>query len=86
MTATDAAASSSPAPPSVSMGSPVTNEADFSGRRVEMAEQQKLAQIGGTAGAAAMAPEQASGQDPLQGIGQFNTGATSMMIRTGQAF
>ncbi|MEO7823646.1 MAG: DUF4349 domain-containing protein, partial [Gemmatimonadaceae bacterium] len=34
----------------------------------------------------AMAPEQAPGQDPFQSMGQFNTGATSMMIRTGQAF
>ena len=85
MTATDEAASSPPAPPS--MVRPNANEADFSGRRVEMAERQKLAQVGGTAGAAAMAPEQQlSGQDPLQSIGQFNTGATSMMIRTGQAF
>ena len=33
-----------------------------------------------------MAAEQPAGQDPLRGIGQFNTGATSMLIRTGQAF
>ena len=69
---------------------PTANEADMSGRtsaRREMMAEQKLAQTGGVTGsAAAMAREQAPGQDPLQSIGQFNTGATSMMIRTGQAF
>ncbi len=34
----------------------------------------------------AMAPEQQSGVDALVGLGQYNTGASSMMIRTGQAF
>ena len=78
-----------PAPPSpASMGRPTGNEADFAARR-EMAEQRKMAEVGGVAGGAsapAMAPDQPSGQDPLQSISQFNTGAASMMIRTGQAF
>lgn len=34
----------------------------------------------------AMAPEQQSGVDALVGLGQYITGASSMMIRTGQAF
>jgi len=59
----------------------------MSGRREMMAQQQKIAQTGGAMGAAAAAaPEQAPGQDPFQSISQFNTGATAMMIRTGQAF
>lgn len=82
MTATDAATSgsSSPAPPA--MGRP-SNETDFAGQRTA-AEQAKELQ-GAATGAAGGAPQQ-PGLDPLQNIGQFNTGATSMMIRTGQAF
>ena len=88
MTSTDAltVATGAPPPPPM-MTSPTANEADMSRRREMMAEQRKMAQTGGAMGAAsAAAPEQPQGQDPLQGIGQFNTGATSMMIRTGQAF
>ena len=88
MTSTDAVTISSPtaapAPPSFGRGS--GNEADMSARR-EMAEQRKMAATGGVAGeVTGMAPEQPTGRDPLQSIGQFNTGATSMLIRTGQAF
>lgn len=85
LTSTDAVSvgSSPPAPPSMGRGS--ANEADMSARR-DMEEQRKMAAIGNVEGVAAMAPDQPSGQDPLQSIGQFNTGATSMMIRTGQAF
>ena len=84
LTSTDAVsvAGAPPAPPM--MASPTANEADMSGRREMMAQQRKMAEVGGVAGA--IAPEQPPGQDPLQSIGQFNTGATSMMIRTGQAF
>jgi len=52
----------------------------------EMAEQRKMGVTGGVMAATSMAPEQQAGPDPLQSIGQFNTGAMSMMIRTGQAF
>jgi hypothetical protein len=45
-----------------------------------------VGRAGGAVASAAPAPEQPTGADPLQGIGQFNTGATAMMIRTGQAF
>jgi hypothetical protein len=52
-----------------------------------MGEQARF-QAGAAMGSAGLAPEQAQapGRDPLQGIGQFNTGAQSMLIRTGQAF
>lgn len=85
MTATGAATSgsSSPAPPA--LGRP-TNEVDMSGRRTDVAEQAKEFQGRAATGAAGGAPQQPGGLDPLQNIGQFNTGATSMMIRTGQAF
>jgi hypothetical protein len=64
------------------MGRP--EEIDFSGRRTAATEQAKELQSAAT-GAAGGAPQQ-PGLDPLQNIGQFNTGAASMMIRTGQAF
>ena len=88
MTSTDAVTvgspAAAPAPPSMTRAS--GNEADMSARR-DMAEQRKMEAMGGVAGgAASMAPEQPAGRDPLQSIGQFNTGATSMLIRTGQAF
>lgn len=87
MTSTDAVSvAGSPGPPM--MDRPTANEADMSGRvadREMMGEQSRLSQSV-AAGAAGMARGQAPGQDPLQNIGQFNTGATSMMIRTGQAF
>jgi hypothetical protein len=82
MTATDAAGSASPAPPAI--GRP-SNETDFAGRRADMTEEGKL-QSGVATGAAGGTSQQPGGLDPLQNIGQFNTGATSMMIRTGQAF
>ena len=92
MTSTDAVTfANSPAPPSpaAAMRGSGRDEADMSARR-EMAEQRKMGVAGGTAGGVmatgAMAPEQQAGSDPLQSIGQFNTGASSMMIRTGQAF
>ncbi|HWL40866.1 MAG TPA: DUF4349 domain-containing protein [Gemmatimonadaceae bacterium] len=81
--ATDGSAPASPpAPPSgdASAG----NKVDFAGRREVAAERARLGQVAGTAGA--VAPDRAPGTDPLQGIGQFNAGGTSMMIRTGQAF
>ncbi len=59
----------------------------MSRRREAMAERGALGQIAtGAAAMAPMPPEGQAGADPLQGIGQLNTGATSMMIRTGQAF
>ncbi len=66
------------------MGAPSRDEADLSGRPA-FAERAKL-QSGQAAGVTAGAPEQPSGLDPLQNISQFTTGATSMLIRTGQAF
>jgi len=81
----NAADSAAPAPPqSVDLSAPV-NESDFSGRRA-ISEQMKVAQTTAAGRIAAMAPEQQAGGDPLQGVGQFNTGSASMMIRTGQAF
>ncbi|HEU4747067.1 MAG TPA: DUF4349 domain-containing protein, partial [Gemmatimonadaceae bacterium] len=89
VTRTDAVFSNAPPSGAPAGGSGGASEGDMSARRREFAEQQKIAPAGGTAGvmgAAAVAPDQQSGADPLQGIGQFNTGAVSMMIRTGQAF
>jgi hypothetical protein len=57
---------------------------DMSARR-EMAEQ-RFSATGAAGGSASMAQDGAPGRDPLQGIGQFNTGTQSMLIRTGQAF
>jgi hypothetical protein len=84
MAATDAALTSAPpAPPVVTR--PSSERIEFTARRSAAMEQAKLQQ-GAATGAAGNAPEQPSGLDPLQNIGQFNTGGTSMMIRTGQAF
>jgi len=82
----DASGNAASTPPqSVDLSAPV-NESDFSGRRA-MTEQIKVAQTTGAAGRiAAMASEQQASGDPFQGVGQFNTGSASMMIRTGQAF
>lgn len=74
MTSTDAASVSAPSAPPFS-GRGAVGEADLS-----------ASQSAGVAGSSANAPEQPSGVDPLQSIGQFNTGTASMMIRTGQAF
>lgn len=57
--------------------------------RGEMTEQLKMAATNGAVGGAIgapMAPDQQAAQDPLQSVGQFNTGGPSMLIRTGQAF
>jgi hypothetical protein len=67
------------------VGTPSRGEADLSGRPAEFGERAKL-QSGVATGAPGGASEQPSGLDPLQNIGQFYTGATTMMIRTGQAF
>ncbi|HLA13502.1 MAG TPA: DUF4349 domain-containing protein [Gemmatimonadaceae bacterium] len=74
MTRTDAVSigNAPPPPPSPGFAGGSASEGDMAARR-EMS-------------APAMAPDQQTAQDPLQGIGQFNTGATSMLIRTGQAF
>jgi hypothetical protein len=73
-----------PAPPMATAPAAATI-GDMSARR-EMTEQARFSATGAAMGAAATAPEQAAGRDPLQGIGQFNTGTQSMLIRTGQAF
>jgi hypothetical protein len=74
-----------PAAPSIGRPTSVPSEGDFSARRDAAMEQTKL-QVGNAAGVAGGAPDQPSGLDPLRNIGQFNIGATSMLIRTGQAF
>lgn len=87
MTKTDAVtfSNASPPPPSPVVGRGSADEGDMAARR-EMAEQRKMGVAGGVMSAPAMAPDQQTAQDPLQSIGQFNTGPTSMLIRTGQAF
>jgi hypothetical protein len=73
-----------PPPPAMAPAPTVATAADMSARR-EMAEQ-RFSAVGAAAGSAGMGQDGAPGRDPLQGIGQFNTGAQSMLIRTGQAF
>src|SRR5688572_16869689 len=80
----DAVANPAPPPPPVVAPMAATG-GDMSARR-DMAEQARFSATGAAMGSAGMAPEQAPGRDPLQGVGQFNTGTQSMMIRTGQAF
>jgi hypothetical protein len=78
-------AASNPAPPPPPVAAPTAASiGDMSARR-EMAEQ-RFSVTGAAAGSAGMAQDGAPGRDPLQGIGQFNTGTQSMLIRTGQAF
>jgi len=79
----DAAGNPAPPPPPVAAPTAATI-GDMSARR-EMAEQ-RFSATGAAMGSPAMAQEGAPVQDPLQGIGQFNTGTQSMLIRTGQAF
>lgn len=75
--ASDGYSAGAPAPPSA------VNEGDFAGG---VDQQAKVDQLGSARGAARMAPEQASGAIATPNPSQFNTGSTSMMIRTGQAF
>ena len=89
MTTTDAVSVGN-APPHAPMPTAMTrpSEGEMMARR-EMAEQRKLAATSDAVGQAAgapMAPDQQGVADPLQSIGQFNTGGPSMLIRTGQAF
>jgi hypothetical protein len=78
-------AASNPAPPPPPVAAPTAASiGDMSARR-EMAEQ-RFSVTGAAAGSAGMVQDGAPGRDPLQGIGQFNTGTQSMLIRTGQAF
>jgi hypothetical protein len=78
-------AASNPAPPPPPVAAPTAASiGDMSARR-EMAEQ-RFSVTGAAAGSAGMAQDGAPGRDPLQGIGQFNTGTQSMLIRTGQSF
>jgi hypothetical protein len=79
----DAVGNPAPPPPPVAAPTAATI-GDMSARR-EMAEQ-RLSATGAAMGSAPMAQDGAPGRDPLQGIGQFNTGTQSMLIRTGQAF
>jgi hypothetical protein len=79
----DAVGNAAPPPPPMAAPAAATI-GDMSARR-EMAEQAKFS-MGGATGSAGMAQDGAPGRDPLQGIGQFNTGTQSMLIRTGQAF
>ena len=81
----DAVGNAAPPPPPVSTAPAAATVGDMSVRR-EMSEQARFSATGAAMGSAAMAPEQPAGQDLLQGIGQFNTGTQSMLIRTGQAF
>lgn len=83
--ATDAAGNPAPPPPPTVAAPMAPTAGDMSGRR-EMAEQSGFSAVGAATGSAGMAQDGAPGRDPLQGIGQFNTGTQSMIIRTGQAF
>src|SRR5688500_8964280 len=73
------AAVGNPAPPPP----PMATAPEMAARR-DMAEQSGFAATGAAMGSAGQ--DGAPGRDPLQGIGQFNTGTQSMLIRTGQAF
>src|SRR5688500_12841423 len=82
--ASDAAVGNpAPPPPPMATAPTVASVGEMAARR-DMAEQSGFAATGAAMGSAGQ--DGAPGRDPLQGIGQFNTGTQSMLIRTGQAF